>query len=145
MNEEAILARLQYYVCTMLLLAAGLVPSAMAQATHITVFSGNGQVICTTCNPVSGHQNFQYEPMIVLVTDDAGNPVANAQVNWTLVSGNGTLQGGLTSAISYTANDGKTQFIPNPYSTGFGGSGNPLDQSAYSAALPTGASVTFYE
>jgi uncharacterized protein (TIGR03437 family) len=57
-------------------------------AAKITVLSGNGQIVCATCtNSISRF----FLPMVVKVTDAAGQPIANKAVSWTLVQSQGPL------------------------------------------------------
>jgi len=55
-------------------------------AANITVLSGNGQIVCLTCTH-SINRNFL--PLVVRVTDAAGQPIGNKSVTWTLISSQG--------------------------------------------------------
>ena len=69
-------------------------------APTLTVVSGNGQI------GTSG--TFAPQPLIVLLTDSNSNPLANAPVRFTVISGGGTLQatqsGTNASALTVNAN-----------------------------------------
>lgn len=93
-----------------LLLCAGMA-SAQTPA-NMTVLQGNGQLICTFCVGPTGSFNFQ--SMVVRVTDANGNPVPNATVNW-LVTG-GDFSGALRNQTTVTDFNGLTY---NNYDAGF--------------------------
>jgi len=84
-----------------LLVFAGIAP---AQTQNLTVVSGNGQVICSFCVGPTGAFNFQ--SMVVKVSDASGNPVPNAQVNWAITAGD--FSGTLASSSTTTDNRGIT-------------------------------------
>ncbi len=61
---------------------------------------GEGGIAITTNPPVSALSGEVFDPVVqpvVLVTDDAGNPVAGAEVTAALASGSGTLEGATTA------------------------------------------------
>ena len=77
-------------------LAAILLCLAGAQslpAQTISVYAGNGQLICFECSTLQTQAGVssvflqQYDPLYVKVTDANGNPLANASVNWSITSG----------------------------------------------------------
>ncbi len=68
---------------------------------HLTVQSGNGQVLCVL--PSCTLQSWQ--PISVRATNASGNPVAGATVSWTVTNGQITL-GGPTSTSSVTDSNG---------------------------------------
>jgi len=119
------------------LLFAGL---ASAQtATNVNVISGNGQLLCTFCVGPTGAFNFQ--SMVVRVTDASGNPVPNAQVNWTITGGD--FSGALRSQTTFTDNSGYTY---NNYDAAFnisvGTPANAFVQTTVVASIGS-ASATF--
>jgi uncharacterized protein (TIGR03437 family) len=69
------------------------VASAQPQPWTVSVYQGNGQVACVSCNTVlsiAGVNSViltQFDPLYVKVTDANGNPVANTSVTWTITSG----------------------------------------------------------
>lgn len=76
------------------------VASAQPQPWTISVYQGNGQLICISCNLVAGAGQTQpfvggplnetlvkYAPLYAKVTDNNGSPVANATVNWNISTG----------------------------------------------------------
>jgi len=93
-----------------------------AAVAHLTVQSGNGQVLCVL--PSCTLQSWQ--PLSVKATDAGGNPVAGATVSWTVTKGQIMLGSapGTTSATSVTDSNGlATQalyqlilvWVANPY------------------------------
>ena len=59
----------------------------VASAQNIAAYQGNGQLICIGCNTVqlqgvNTGNAAQFSPLFVKVTDNSGNPVANATVTW---------------------------------------------------------------
>jgi uncharacterized protein (TIGR03437 family) len=90
-------------------MGAAIAPLASAQTVaSVSVVSGNGQLICQQC--VSNFQFFDY--MTVRVADANNNPIAGAAVNWSVVSGSGTLS--TTAASNSTDSNGLAyaQFFP---------------------------------
>jgi len=82
-NEEVfLLSRSNILLLTSLLAATlGALPAA---AQKISVYRGNGQVICLGCPsgaPVA------YQPLVVRVTDDADRPLAGVTVDWSSTGG----------------------------------------------------------
>src|ERR1051326_1416674 len=53
--------------------------STSASAQSISIVSGNGQVICSQCPT----RSFMFDPLVVMVKDGRGAPMANASVTWT--------------------------------------------------------------
>lgn len=84
--------RSTFFVCAAVLLGIAGVPLASAQQS-ITVYSGNGQLICNQCGSafqIAGVNTVllqQFDPLYVKVTDSAGNPVSGATVYWSVTSG----------------------------------------------------------
>src|ERR1041384_6316268 len=81
--------RLRFTLFAAVLVGLFCVSVAPAQtAANITVLSGNGQIICETCSQAI----FRFFlPMVVKVTDSAGNPISNKTVNWNITSSQGPL------------------------------------------------------
>jgi len=52
----------------------------------MTIISGNGQIICSTCSNALFRS---FQNLVVKVTDASGQPIANKTVNWTLLSTQG--------------------------------------------------------
>jgi uncharacterized protein (TIGR03437 family) len=95
----------------------------VGSAQTISIVSGNGQVVSQltfNLNP----KNF-FDPLVVKVTDNLGRPLAGATVNWTVVSGNATLEaaqtvtdaGGLTQT-RYFSNDPFVNLTGQAFSQG---------------------------
>src|SRR5437016_11393420 len=98
MNEEVILDRLKQTVLAALAIGVLGATAAFAQtAAKVTVVSGNGQIICSTC-PYTLSRFFL--PLVVRVTDVNGQPVLNKTVNWNLIASRGPLP--VFSAFSTT-------------------------------------------
>ena len=55
---------------------------------NVTVISGNGQVICSTCTNTIFRS---FSQLLVKVTDASGNPIPNKNVSWSLLSYQGPL------------------------------------------------------
>src|SRR5579872_1413818 len=129
------------------LLAAILLCIAGAQtaaAQNITVYQGNGQLVCLSCVVLTtpGVNNTfaqQFAPLYVKVTDANGNPVANTTVNWA-ISGQGQwLPAGSTTTT--TDNTGLTHalfFAPNTP-----GAALEPAQNTVTATTATGNIATF--
>ena len=120
-------------------------PTAFAQApVNISIISGNGQISCSLCTQeFSGDANFS--PLYVKVTDANGNPVANATVNWTVVTGPGSFltSGGGQTASSVTDNNGNTNvqyLVPSQALLTLA----PYNASTVSASIANNAFVNFY-
>src|SRR4051812_42300762 len=110
---------------------------SIASAQGISIVSGNGQIICSTCPT----RSFSFDPLVVLVKDGRGIPVPNATVSWTVKNLAGA-DGRVISATTTTGADGtssNTLFMSSPITllTPF------LQCSVTAAAL--GSSVTFSE
>lgn len=64
-----------------------------ASAQNISVFAGNGQLICNLCGTITvnagvNSQTLQkFDPLYAKVTDANGNPMANVSVTWNVTSG----------------------------------------------------------
>src|SRR5436309_2838769 len=88
-NEEVILNRLRHTVLAALAIGVFGATAAFAQtAAKVTVVSGNGQVICSTC-PYTLFRFFL--PLVVRVTDVNGGGIPNKTVNWNLIASRGPL------------------------------------------------------
>jgi uncharacterized protein (TIGR03437 family) len=66
-------------------------------AANVTVVSGNGQVICSTCTNTIFRA---FSQLLVKVTDASGNPIPNKSVTWSLVSYQGPLPFFATDTIT---------------------------------------------
>src|SRR5438093_7656791 len=98
MNEEVILDRLRHTVLAALAIGVFGATAAFAQtAAKVTVISGNGQIICSTC-PFTLSRVFL--PLVVLVTGVNGQGLPLKTVNWNLISSRGPLP--VFSAFSTT-------------------------------------------
>lgn len=123
-----------------------LVSAASAQTpANITVFSGNGQVICPTCTLVSPFTATVFDPMEVKVTDANGNPVPNVSVNWGLTSGPGVLSDNQSTDTTSTNQQGIASEAYFPGSPNTGTVVNPYNQGVITASISAGVSVSFYE
>ena len=116
--------------------------TAQTQPFTITTYTGNGQMICTSCVN-SRYQNF--EPITALVVDANGNPVNGVTVNWLNVKG-GTLQFFTTVTGATGLGDGMTQnvlFVPVVQ----GSVANPFASYIVTASIGGGTNqtATFYE
>src|SRR5579883_3235094 len=63
-----------------------------APAQTLYPVSGNGQLICPLCPNGVG----VFAPLVVMVKDANGNPLANQTVTWTLTAGQGLLNNSTT-------------------------------------------------
>jgi uncharacterized protein (TIGR03437 family) len=138
-NEEAILDRLKQTVFAALAIGMLGATAASAQtAANVTVVSGNGQIICSTCT-TSIFRFFL--PLVVRVTDANGQPIGNKTVNWNLISSQGPLPFFLTSSTT-DGNGIATTFLSQ---TSQGGSlGQPYLQTTITATADS-AATTFTE
>ena len=137
--------RLRFFVAAPVLAAIFFAAPAFAQTpTNISVISGNGQLACSSCTLGGVFGLTQFDPLQVRVTDPNGNPVANATVNWTVVVGGGTLQGGGTTSTD--SNGNTIQQYAIPFNINFGSPSNPYNASTITASLANNAAaaVTFY-
>lgn len=117
-------------------------------AASISVFQGNGQMICDGC---STSPFTQFDSMIVSVTDANGNPVPNAVVNWAVTSSPG---GGTVPQSQTVTSAGPAAGSTATPCTAVGHSCNTffevmsastnLLQSTVSASIANGSSVTFH-
>src|ERR1041385_1613579 len=89
-----------------------LVFAGMASAqtpANVKIISGNGQLVCSSTALCLGSTGaFNFETLVVKVTDANGLPVPNATVNWT-ASGPDFLSsqiGALRNSTSVTDNNG---------------------------------------
>jgi uncharacterized protein (TIGR03437 family) len=141
---EVFLNRFQYLLAAAALAAAAIAPASAQTPTNISVVSGNGQMICQLCTLGGfGVQNF--DGMYVKVTDANGVPVANAPVNWAVVSGQGNLGNLSQTDTTYTNSSGVAVETYLVFSQISGTQGNPFTQSTITAALANANMVTFYE
>jgi uncharacterized protein (TIGR03437 family) len=146
-QQEVLLNKFRFFVAAPFLAAIFFASPALAQtATNISVISGNGQLICPDCTLQSQNPLIFFDPMIVKVTDPNGNPVAGAVVNWTVVSGGGTISGGQTFQSTTDVNGESSQeYSPPPSSGGnFGTQSNPYIPNTITAGIANNATVTFY-
>jgi uncharacterized protein (TIGR03437 family) len=91
---------------TFALLLCGGMASAQT-AARMTIISGNGQLICSSTALCLGSTGgFNFESMVVKVTDANGNPVPNATVNWTITAGD--FSGSLRNQTTTTDSNGIT-------------------------------------
>ncbi len=117
-------------------------PAQAQTPAHVSIVSGNGQLVCTTCT------NFTYaffEPLIVKVTDANGNPVPNATVTWAVTTGSGVIGGTTTTGTSTSAAADPCSAVGqscNSFSPGTASTAPTLNTITASAGS---ASATFYE
>jgi len=103
---------------------------------HLTVQSGNGQVLCVL--PSCTLQSWQ--PISVKATNASGNPVAGATVSWTVTNGAITL-GGPTSTTSVTNSNGiATQALSE---TIFVWTANPFNSYNVNTIQATSNNISF--
>ena len=96
-------------------LLAGIIFAQAGRAQTISVVQGNGQVICDLCT-MSGLTFF--DPLIVKVTDANGNPVANAQVTWSVTATTAETAGTLANPTTVTGStSGSSAVDCNAYNT----------------------------
>jgi uncharacterized protein (TIGR03437 family) len=128
-------------------------PTTPASPAVLTITAGQGQLVLV--DPTGTNPTGPFAPFTVLATDASGNPVPNAVVIFTLVSGDGGLLSatgvGQTSVAVVTNGSGVacTYFAPPlvfPYSPGFAGatvtaSVGSLTQTFYITTV--GADVTY--
>lgn len=136
--------RIQYLFVAAALAAAAIAPVSAQTPVNISVVSGNGQLICQLCTLGGfGIQNF--DGMYVKVTDANGAPVANAQVNWAVVTGQGNLANLSQTDTTYTNSSGIAVENYLVFSQITGTPGNPFTQSSITATIANSNMVTFYE
>lgn len=107
---------------------------AFAQtASHLSIVSGNGQLICISCaySPL-----LRFQPLTVRVTDAAGNPVPSIPAYWSVISGDPS-SSVLVNSQTITGADGQSSNTVLPE-----GSGLTVTKIAASA-LGSDGSVTF--
>jgi len=85
------------------LLAAVPFFSTPVSAQSLSIVSGNGQLICGQCPT----RAFMFDPLVVMVRDARGNPLANATIHWTVNNPPGS-DGRVASASTVTGADGTT-------------------------------------
>jgi uncharacterized protein (TIGR03437 family) len=141
------LNKFRFFVVATVLAIAFIAPAAFAQTpVNISIISGNGQISCPECTQQGfGLQSFS--PLYVKVTDANGNAVSGAQVNWTVVLGQGTFaSSGAQTGQTTTDVNGNTNIVYQLPLQSFSGSAlNPYSPSTISASITSGASVNFYE
>jgi uncharacterized protein (TIGR03437 family) len=130
--------RLKSLWCLPLASIMGVSLAQTAFGQNISVISGNGQLIASPCyiDMVLARNFVTFEPMVVQVTDNLGNPVSNVPVTWTLTSGLGVL----SSSVSTTDSAGHT-------SSAFTSTAVPSTmyfQSEITAGTASGGAVVFY-
>jgi uncharacterized protein (TIGR03437 family) len=111
--------------------------SCIASAQSISIVSGNGQAICSQCPT----RSFVFDPLVVVVKDARGTPIANATVTWTVKNLAGA-DGRITLATTTTGADGassNTFSMQSPLTLL-----TPFVQANVTASA-MGASVTFIE
>ncbi len=140
--------KFRFFVAAPVLAAIFLAAPAFAQTpTNISVISGNGQLSCADCTLQGANILTAFEPMQVRVTDPNGNPVANAAVNWTVLSGSGALSGNESTTFQSTTdvngNASQSLFFPNG-TINFGSQSEPFTPNSVSASIVNNATVTFY-
>ena len=136
--------RIQYLLIAAVLVAVAITPVSAQTATNISVVSGNGQLICQLCTLGGfGIQNF--DGMYVKVTDANGAAVANAPVNWAVVTGQGNLGDLAQTDTTYTNSTGIAVENYLVFSQITGTPGNPYTQSTITATIANSNAVTFYE
>jgi uncharacterized protein (TIGR03437 family) len=114
----------------------------MAQtAAQVQIVAGNGQMTCQGCS-TGGQIGFQFFlPLVVRVVDATGAPIGNKEVDWNLVSS----QGSVPSFFAQTFTDGSGIATNNFFQQSQPGNpGFPFLQSVLTATSD-GVSVTFYE
>ena len=136
--------RIQYLFVAAALAAAAIAPVSAQTPVNISVVSGNGQLICQLCTLGGfGIQNF--DGMYVKVTDANGAPVANAPVNWAVVTGQGNLGNLSQTDTTYSNSSGIAVENYLVFSQITGTPGNPFTQSSITATIANSNMVTFYE
>lgn len=138
MNRSAL------FVCAAALLGLASAPLATAQQ-NISVYSGNGQLICNQCaslNQIPGVNSVllsQYTALSVKVTDNGGAPAQNASVIWSVASGSQYLQpNSTTTTVTDSTGLSHNTFLALPQNAALG----PV-QSQITATLADNNSVTF--
>ncbi|MBZ5577781.1 MAG: hypothetical protein LAP40_14565 [Acidobacteriia bacterium] len=117
-------------------LALAWTPLASAQSpANLAIVSGSGQLMCPTC---ASSSFIVFEPLVVRVTDAAGNPVPNTQVNWTVNARTATSVV-LTAVQSTTDPGGKTSNTALLAAVG-----SRLAHQVVASLPGTNVSVTFY-
>lgn len=135
--------RIAFFVCAAALLGLACAPLASAQS--ISVYSGNGQLICDQCatlNTIPGVSSVllsQFGALSVKVTDNSGSPVPNASVIWSVASGGQYLQSNATTTTVTDSNGlSHNTFLALPQNSSLG----PV-QSQITATLTNNNGVTF--
>jgi uncharacterized protein (TIGR03437 family) len=144
---EVLLNKFRFFMIAPLLAIAFVAPAAFAQTpVNISIISGNGQISCPECTQ-QGYGVQSFAPLYIKVTDANGNPVSGAQVNWSVVLGQGTFSSsGAQTAQSTTDVNGSANVLYLLPLQSFSGSAiDPYVANTISASITSGASVTFYE
>jgi uncharacterized protein (TIGR03437 family) len=137
------LDRLRIFIVAVFALALICAAPAMAQtAAQVQIIAGQGQVTCQGCFTNTGQIPFQFFfPLVIRVVDSNGVGIGNKEVDWALVSS----QGSVPNFGTQTFTDG------NGYATNFlnqqtqpGNPGFPFLQTVLTATAD-GATATFYE
>ena len=115
-------------------------PSGPSQAGCLKIVGGQGQVV---------FEQYLAQPLTVLVTDQNGNPLANQQVTFELVSGSGSINGagvgtanGTTQTINVNTDNNGMAFVTFVASSLLPGEAS--DQTQIDVSGPCGTGVTFY-
>lgn len=126
LNGEVLLYRSKFFLLAAIFLCMLCVPvvSAQPQPWKVSTYQGNGQLICISCNIMSGGGGVlpfvggannttlvKYAPLYAKVTDNNGSPVANAAVSWSITTGLGTNLNPLAVSSTTTDANGIT-YIP---------------------------------
>jgi hypothetical protein len=101
LNSDHVVNVLDIQVVVNAVLSLGCSATGGGTVAHLTVQSGNGQVLCILPSCTLQH----WQPISIKATNASGNPVAGATVAWTVTSGQITL-GGPTSTTSVTDSNG---------------------------------------
>lgn len=139
--------KFRFFAIATVLAIALIAPAAFAQTpVNISIISGNGQISCPECTQ-QGYGIQSFAPLYVKVTDANGNPVSGAQVNWSVVLGQGTfaISGAQTAQSTTDLNGSASVLYQLPLQSFSGSAIDPYVSNTISATITSGASVTFYE